>query len=135
MPSAITLIRKMYSTYEDWKKSREQRGRPRPASLRRDSVSGRVGTAPLPEGTATDGVLSFSQMQRLQQARQGRPVSEVGSIRSVRSVATVEEQVTQLESQVQALADTLKVTQEQQEKTNALLLELLKKVSEPASKK
>lgn len=129
-----TQLRKMQSTFAQWQEKRANRG---PSSSSRavertPSVSSRVATTPRPPGSASDGILSFSQMQRSNRPPSRRPPSEVGSVRSVRSVMTVEEQVNDLEQKVDQLMAAQEAAAVREEQTQRLLEELLKRTPAPS---
>lgn len=101
----------MITTFDQWKKGK---GGPAGTSTPKgpSSSSGhRAVTSPAPQERVTGGVLSYSQMTRMARNPSIKSPSEVGSVRSYRSVMTVEEQVSTLDSKVDALMEANRETQ------------------------
>jgi hypothetical protein len=124
------LLFKMHNSFKEWQAKRDGKAlNPSHGSppSRREPVlaSSRVSTSRGKGEITTDGVYSYNQMVRLEKGKSYRPPSEVGTVRSVRSVMTVEEQVDDLSRQVVETKESVKRLEEQTEKTQALLQEIL----------
>lgn len=129
----VKLVRKMHSSFSEWKKAQKGDTGASGGTPRSNLASSRFTVEPRKE--TVSGVYSYNQMKRLDKGPSVRPPSVIGSIRSIRSVLTVEEQVTELEKKVDLLIEAQHEAAEREKVTQLLLAQIAKQLQEvrPAS--